>query len=142
MQNTKKTFINGTNLKVYLTACWGVKRNLSVCWLLNRNDLVKQDVDWNKKKKNVRIENAKEKQNVYVSKVKLLYFNSFIESQLSSIRNNWCLTHGKLYKFCLYIESTVKSPARKFYSVFLSRHFLSPESILQLYNSVIRLCIE
>ena len=52
------------------------------------------------------------------------------------------LTFSNDFSWNTYIESIAKSAAMKVGSLFRSRNFLSPESILYLYKATIRPCME
>ena len=52
------------------------------------------------------------------------------------------LTFSDYFTWNTYIESIAKSAAMKVGSLFRSRNFLSPDSILCLYKAIIRPCME
>ena len=88
------------------------------------------------------------------SKTKLLSINRFKNPYLPSVMMNDAelpensnfrllgLTFSDDFTWNAYIESIAKSAARKVGSLFRSRNFLSPNSILYLYKATIRPCME
>ena len=88
------------------------------------------------------------------SKTKLLSINRYHNPYLPSVMMNGVdlpenkhfrllgLTFSDDFTWNTYIESIAKSAARKVGSLFRSRNFLSPDSILYLYKATIRPCME
>ena len=88
------------------------------------------------------------------SKTKLLSINRFKDPFLPPVMMNGVdlpensnfrllgLTFSDDFTWNTYIESIAKSAAMKVGSLFRSRNFLSPDSILYLYKAIIRPCME